>query len=780
MTMLDTFDPLAGMDATLATGPNTGALDSWGASWRLTQLLDNSNSADTAREEAWDDIADAVNGHLPPNAKRFVNPVRATWHARDLGTDLMGAPATATAAIFDHIRAARTADPKAFSGLPDSQEKFDAFVFGRVRREAEDLQGRLARSHGALASIASFGGSMAATVTDPLQLMMLPLGASGSSSVMRTALVEAGLGAGSVVAAAPAVAEWRDQVGLDYGAGEFMGNLAAAAGGGAVLGSLFKVAPHVAAALRDADTLSGRALIDRFRRNAPDAPPAAHAAADLLEAAEDTRLSNPMGETPAGLEEHLARSSEALEALGDGRAPAFEDLPTTPVLDAADAFPRPGVARSFKPSELHVDARRFQFKEGGDEFGVLPTLKGATRFDPILAGDLMVWEDRAGKFWVADGHQRSGLAKRAAQAGQEGIELTGHVWREADGIGADDMRLYAAFVNVARGTGSETDMAKVMRAAPQLFEHPAVSATQRGVRQANDLASLSEDGFLMVVNDVVAPDHAALVGRLVQDPELHVPILGLLARAEPENATQAESIVRQALEAGATKETQTTLFGTESNVQLLFKEKARVLDGTLRALRRDKRIFGLLQDEQSRIAGAGNVLAEEVNAARARQADTALQVLVKLAHRKGPLADALNQAARTVKERGLQAAIRDFGDVVTREIEGGALTRVAPERAGKPADAPAQIAQRDGGPQNSGAAHLSSFANPGRGGQLDAARQLLHEAREELALFGDAGDVVPVDALTGETVSTKDLLAAFDRETAAHDHLATCIAGGRA
>ncbi|HXJ76037.1 MAG TPA: zeta toxin family protein, partial [Candidatus Dormibacteraeota bacterium] len=140
-----------------------------------------------------------------------------------------------------------------------------------------------------------------------------------------------------------------------------------------------------------------------------------------------------------------------------------------PKFDAArdGTLPHPGPDKPagvfmFDPLALGVDATRFQFKSGGDEYGVTGALRGVQKWDPAKAQAIMVWEQNDGKLFVADGHQRAGLAKRLTAEGKaQGIELPGILYREVDGISAEDMRALAAVTNIANGSGSAFDGAKV-------------------------------------------------------------------------------------------------------------------------------------------------------------------------------------------------------------------------------------------------------------------------------------------------------------------------------
>jgi hypothetical protein len=72
---------------------------------------------------------------------------------------------------------------------------------------------------------------------------------------------------------------------------------------------------------------------------------------------------------------------------------------------------------------------------------------------------------------VADGLQRAGLARRLTEQGKaKDIQLPGILYREKDGMSADDIRAVAAVTNIANGSGSALDGAKVLRARPDLMD----------------------------------------------------------------------------------------------------------------------------------------------------------------------------------------------------------------------------------------------------------------------------------------------------------------------
>lgn len=407
----------------------------------------------------------------------------------------------------------------------------------------------------------------------------------------------------------------------------------------------------------------------------------AEAAAQIVESYWQARADRFKGAKGTAEEMYLAESPDIVPGRDVQPPPSAQPR----VFARTEAAPidspiKNGVA-DFDPAELIVDAKRFQFKGGGDEHGVTDRLKGVKKWDPIKAGMVLVWEDATGKRYIVDGHQRAGLAKRiASEDPTQKPRLNGYLIKEGDGVTDVEARAVAAAKNIAEGTGTTVDAAKVFRDHPELIKD--LPPQSELVRQGRALSNLSDEAFGMVVNDVVPPNYAAIVGRLVpEDAERQSALLRLLSKTDPANATQAESIVRQGIEAGfakQNKESQGGLFGDQDVAESLYSERAKVLDRALKDIKRDKTVFSVLTKEAESIEGAGNKLAGDVNQKRAQADAQALQILQTLANKTGPISDALNTAAKKAKTDGKYPdAVREFVKAIREQAESGDLARVA-------------------------------------------------------------------------------------------------------
>lgn len=316
----------------------------------------------------------------------------------------------------------------------------------------------------------------------------------------------------------------------------------------------------------------------------------------------------------------------------------------------------------FDPDQLTVDAGLMQFKAGGDDQGVTDRLMGVETWNPMLAGRVVVWAADDGRMLIADGHQRMGLAKRikAADPAQRPM-LDAIVLREADGFDAESVRVWAALKNIAEGTGTAIDAAKIMRGMGVEEAMKYVPPRSALVRDGAGLARLGDDAFGAVINELVNPGHAAIVGRLASDPGEQKALIDLLIRLKPESLSQADSIVRQGKAAGFNTQTQTDMFGSLDVTASLMIERARVLERGLGELKKLKQVFSTTARNADTLDAAGNRIDRGRTAQEALDNAQAIDIVNRLAFRSGPIGSALDDAARRLAEGGrIGDVVRDF------------------------------------------------------------------------------------------------------------------------
>lgn len=369
-----------------------------------------------------------------------------------------------------------------------------------------------------------------------------------------------------------------------------------------------------------------------------------------------------------------APAGGSLAGLPDGEEmPFVRPAALDAVRPVVTAEGKPVALQAFKPADIEVDANLMQFKSGGDAQGVTERLRGVQQWDPIAAGAVTVWESLDGRRLIADGHQRLGLAKRMLAANPDAdISLNAFVLREADGITARDARIITALKNIGEGSGTLTDAAKVFREGGDMAaEALAKRLPPRSVlvRDGKALASLSDEAFGAVVNEVVPDSWGAVIGSLAPDPDTHMAMIELLAKLNPPNRKQAEGIVRQALAAGFSRETQEELFGAREFSVALFAQKARAVERTLAELRKLKGVFSTAARNAQTLEGAGNRIDAVASAAEAADNADALAIVEKLAYVTGDVSEIFNRAAQRLADG--EPAARVIADTVAeiRKLE---------------------------------------------------------------------------------------------------------------
>lgn len=337
-------------------------------------------------------------------------------------------------------------------------------------------------------------------------------------------------------------------------------------------------------------------------------------------------------------------------------------------------YPRAAGVVSFDPLTIEADPARFQFKRMLDaRTGETGALANTRDWDPAAGIGVVVWEDFAGRRFIVEGHQRLGLARRLMAEGHAPIEMSGILYREADGLSAEMMRVYGALVNIRRGTASPLDAAQVIRDHPEAARTLDMTRGQLGM--ARDLARLAPEIDALIWQGVLPEHFAAVIGRVAPgDAQMQGAILRAMRELEPDNLVQAEAIARDVRRMGLERKAeaaQGSLFGDDFVFEDAgVRERSRVMDRALKDLSRDRGIFKRLANEADTIAEEGNVLVTDRNRQRADQAERAIVTIQRLASEPGPVRDALDRAGRDAKSRGIAAAARDFAEAVRAAVEG--------------------------------------------------------------------------------------------------------------
>ncbi|MFC5374732.1 hypothetical protein ACFPIF_19405 [Brevundimonas faecalis] len=530
--------------------------------------------------------------------------------------------------------------------------------------------------------------------------------------------------------------------GPEYTAGEAAGGLGFAAAGGAgfeVLGDVGKAAFRATARrLASSAEPSERGLADQIERLLIDEE--VLAGADDFDAARSALARGeapPAVEPERSLDDLFANQSEAPVLRGvAGSQPEM-----TGGLQSAEYMGRTIWSGRFDPMTVEADAARFQYKADGDGDGVTGRLRGVERWDATASGKAILFEDTDGRVFVADGHQRRGLARRLAEQGWEDARLDGYLFKASDGWSAREVRVVAALKNIREGSGAVMDAAKLFREAPGALKDRSLPVTGDFIHQARQLASLSDPAFRSVANGVIPERYGAVLGELAgARPELQGDLVDLLRRGEPGSADGARALIHEAMldDFIASEGVQMDLFGGLPRESTVIA-RGRIREAVMRSLRKDERTFAALVRNADAVEAGGNVLARSDNEARLALDRAAQELVSRLSLRSGEIGEAFAEAAAAVTRGEMQpgAAAKGLTQRIRNAVKAGDLLEI--ERKGLiDPDAPS--------PQAVKAAE--AFGQPGgRGqtGQIEPKPEDVSLETEDAApgLFDDLSPDVP-------------------------------------
>lgn len=323
---------------------------------------------------------------------------------------------------------------------------------------------------------------------------------------------------------------------------------------------------------------------------------------------------------------------------------------------------------NFNPAELKTDAKTFQYKENSDSEGRTDKMNGVTKWNAENSGIVIVWESKDGQKYIADGHQRLGLAKRL---NDDKIRLDGLLYREADGYSPSDVRLIAAKKNIAEGSGTPIDTAKIIRELGGAENYPA-DLPRSGVNYEYGLAlsRLGDEAFEKVVNGFVTPAQGAMIANIIRyDHTKQSVAIDVVAQEDIETLPETELMARQVLSTPTETTEQINLFGTQQIVESYAVEKVKIINTALKQLKKSKNLMSHLANNTEAIEKNGNKLNKKNNEETKKTAETAIEVIKKMSFYEGEISSKANELAKKVKsgEMTLNKAVMDFCNFCTQD-----------------------------------------------------------------------------------------------------------------
>lgn len=395
----------------------------------------------------------------------------------------------------------------------------------------------------------------------------------------------------------------------------------------------------------------------------------------------------------------VLRAVADLKAKEQGRKakpPELELEQGRPDLTANDIPPRfidpakakAGTMGSLLPSQVQVDADRFQYKATTERSGEVGSLEGVSRYDRNLAGVISVWKDPAnGQTYVINGHNRLAAAKRLGADAVEVRYIKASTAEAARGIGA--------MANIAEGHGTAIDAAKWIRSTGlggDGVRSMGLAMKKDVAIQGVALSNLSDDLWRAVIDESISIDKAAAIGGAGLDADGMANVAKVLKHRPNASVDTVRELVaaeKASMEMGTTG----SLFGEDTAAYQM--ERAQLTRDMRRDMLKDKALFGALASNRAKaeLEGAGSSVDVDANRRAAAEQDTILTVYDQLKNSSGPVADALSRGARALdgattasdRQRIQRQTREEISQAVQEELGG-----LVPGQTEMPPEAPGQ------------------------------------------------------------------------------------------
>ncbi len=178
------------------------------------------------------------------------------------------------------------------------------------------------------------------------------------------------------------------------------------------------------------------------------------------------------------------------------------------------------------PEAIKTDAQAYQFRAHGDSKGVTEAHRiRRESWNPVLDGDPLLLHERLnGALYVADGHHRLDHAVNTNAIGTGPGKVAAYVLREADGYSVEDVRVIAAYKNMARGHTDTLDAARVFKEVESgrvdVRKLPPLQMDKGNLRVAYSMSKLPEAVLEQVGREQVPATFAAEIAENFDTPEL--------------------------------------------------------------------------------------------------------------------------------------------------------------------------------------------------------------------------------------------------------------------
>ena len=322
------------------------------------------------------------------------------------------------------------------------------------------------------------------------------------------------------------------------------------------------------------------------------------------------------------------------------------------------------------PRDVQLRPKEFQYKKNVNERDVTNQFVG-NKFNEDLMGIVHTFKDpETGELAAVNGHHRVDMAQT-----DNAPRIRVHVLDTDNPVHAKGL---GALQNIAEGNGTAYDAAvflKQSKFTPEELKNMGISLSAPKVESGLALSRLDHSILEKVGTGEISESRGAAIGKATSDPATQQGILDVLAKREAGGRTVPDATVaeigRIAEHAGNYSENTLSLFGPEQKTNSLILDVADVSAFVKREIMREKSVFGSVanEDKAQKLSKAGNTINTGENQRISKEAALAAEVYDKLSLSKGPINDAIVNAARRIRNGEDAAKVKAQAyEAVRREI----------------------------------------------------------------------------------------------------------------
>jgi hypothetical protein len=305
-------------------------------------------------------------------------------------------------------------------------------------------------------------------------------------------------------------------------------------------------------------------------------------------------------------------------------------------------------------ADIGANPERFQFRLDYGEGGQTSDRPVIEKWNPDLGKGVWVWQDKAGKMWVADGHHRLARAKKL------GVEdMSVELYREADGVSAEQIRALAALKNISQPGGAKAiDVMEFVALHPQkakALEDAGVPMTLASVAKGIRLANLPQVARREVIKGDLPEGKAAIVGDAFgKNQDIGFEMLKGLRNnkrwqrmTEPQFEVLARMLTEIASKAGPAKKAQAGLFGAIP-ADYALEDKAELVGSLTSAMRKEVSVLRLASKprHQDSLKSYGNIIKAQSNLEAAGRLEELADIIDREVTLVGPVSSAVVEALK--------------------------------------------------------------------------------------------------------------------------------------